>query len=48
MIGWDEGSHMQVLAAGGTGDEEDALMVLALEKQRAARATVGLGLKLRH
>lgn len=39
---------MPVLVAGGKGDEEVALMGLPLEKQRAAPATVGLGLKLWH
>lgn len=39
---------MQVLVARGTGDEEVAWMVLALEKHWVARAIVGLGLKLWH
>lgn len=48
MIGWAEGSQRQVLEAGGKGDVEVAWMVLAQEKQRAVRATVGFGLKLWH
>lgn len=39
---------MQVLGAEDKGDEQAAWMILALKNQKAAEATVGLGLNLCH